>query len=147
MDTNDDNENMNELLKALDNDGNASLMNLTNSKIKKMNNDILQKLQLPSKMLKEFHKKVKNYRYVSEMEDIQFGNYIRWISLKNPDNIKMTNGGFIIDIKVVESTGIHIVCKNNFNRIFQIRLEENIVFQKINPQEAVILQVLDYLDK
>ena len=61
MDTNDDNENMNELLKALDNDGNASLMNLTNSKIKKMNNDILQKLQLPSKMLKEFHKKVKNY--------------------------------------------------------------------------------------
>ena len=33
------------------------------------------------------------------------------------------------------------------NRIFQIKLDECYIFQKITPQEKVILGVLDYLDK
>ena len=35
----------------------------------------------------------------------------------------------------------------NMNRIFQIKLDENMIFQKITPQEYVILGVLDYLEK
>ena len=142
-----DNDSMKELLKALDNDENETLMNLTTNKINKLNNDNLQLLRLPRDELKKFHKKVKGYRHVSELDDIQFGNYIRWIPLRDPNNIKMTNGAFIIDIKTVKDTGIHVVCKNSMNRIFQIKLNENMVFQKINPQESIILQVLDYLEK
>ena len=54
---------VNNLLNALENESNASIMNLTSSKIKSMKNNILQKLQLDRETLKVFHKKLKGYRY------------------------------------------------------------------------------------
>ena len=111
-----------------------------------MKNNILQKLQLSGEILKEFHKKLKCYKYVDELNDINYGCYIRWISLKNPEKIYLTNGGIICDIKILEN-GIHIMVKNNMNRIIQIKLDENIIFQKLTEQEIIILQALDYLQK
>ena len=96
--------------------------------------------------LKEYHTKLKDYRYVDDLSDIQYGRYIRWINLNNPNNIKLTNGGLIIDIKILES-GIHVVCKNNMNNRFQIKIDECVIFQKLSDQEKIILSVLDYLDK
>ena len=80
------------------------------------------------------------------MQDVQYGYYIRWISLKNPDNVRLTNGGIIIDIDIINSC-VQLRIKNNMNRIFQIKLDECYIFQKITPQEKVILGVLDYLEK
>ena len=142
-----DNDSMKELLKALDNDENETLMNLTTNKINKLNNDNLQLLRLPRDELKKFHKKVKGYRHVSELDDIQFGNYIRWIPLRDPNNIKMTNGAFIIDIKTVKESGIHVVCKNSMNRVFNMILNECIVFQKMNQQEKILIKIIDYASK
>ena len=135
-----------ELLNALENDTNASIMKLTNSKIKQYKNNILQQINLDRDQLKSFHKKLKNYRYCDDFISLQLGYYIRWISLKNPDNIKLTNGAIIIDIKILDN-GLHIVCKNNMNRIIQIKFDEVIIFQKLSNQEKIILSVLDYLDK
>ena len=84
---------VNNLLNALENESNASIINLTSSKIKSMKNNILQKLQLIVN-LKSFHKKLKGYRYYTDMADVQYGYYIRWIPLKNPENLKLTNGEF-----------------------------------------------------
>tara|TARA_S200000501_G_C20318358_1_gene523295 strand:- start:16 stop:444 length:429 start_codon:yes stop_codon:yes gene_type:complete len=134
------------LLNALDNDSNSSIMNYTSKKIKKFKNDILQQIQLPRELLKSYHKKLKEYRYCSEMCDLQDGYYIRWISLKNPDNVKLTNGAHILDI-LIKDKGAHVLCKNNRNRIFQIKFDEVIIFQKLSQQEKIILGVLDYLDK
>ena len=133
------------LQKALDNENNTSIMNLTTNKIKALKNDYLQKLQLSREQLKIFHKKLKDYRYVDDLTDIQSGQYIRWINLKNPENIKLTNGGLIIDIKIL-SSGIHVVCKNNMNRRFQIKIDENIIFQKLTDQERILMSALDYLE-
>ena len=138
--------NIQDLLAALDNENNTSISQLNNRKIKDIKNNILQQLQLGRENLKEFHRKLRNYRYVDEMHDINYGSYIRWISLKNPENVKLTNGGLICDI-VIHDEGVHIKCKNNMNRIFQIKLDENLIFQKLTDQEQVILSVLDYLDK
>ena len=135
-----------DLLNALENETNASIMNLTTSKIKEHKNNALQQFQLQRDILKKFHKKLKNYRYVRGMHDLQYGYYIRWIPLKNPNNIYLTNGGHICDIKIVNNQ-IQILCKNNMNRMFQIKYDETILFQKITDQEKVILGVLDYLDK
>jgi hypothetical protein len=134
------------LQKALDNENNTSIMNLSSKKIKALKNDYLQKLQLPREKLKIFHTKLQDYRYVDDLTDIQYGRYIRWINLKNPENINLTNGGLIIDIKII-STGIHVVCKNNMNRRFQIKIDENIIFQKLTDQEKILISALDYLDK
>ena len=73
-------------------------------------------------------------------------NIRRWINLNKPDQIKLTNGGLICDIKYLDD-GCHLMCKNNFNQIMQISMETNLIFQKLNNQEKVILSVIDYLNK
>ena len=138
--------NVNKLLGALENETNSSIMNMTSAKIKDIKNNMLQRLKLDRTTLKTFHKKLKDYRYCSDMNDLQYGFYIRWISLKNPDNLKLTTGGIIVDIDII-SDCVQIRIKNNMNRIFQIKLDESMIFQKITPQEYVILGVLDYLEK
>ena len=138
---------VNKLLNALENETNASIMKLNTSKIKSYKNTILQQLQLDRDTLKSFHKKLKEYRYCDDFSDLQYGYYIRWISLKDPDNLKLTNGGFIIDLKIIDNNGIHIVCKNNRGFCMQLKFDECIIFQKLSNQENVILSVLDYLDK
>ena len=136
--------NSNYLLKSLDNENNSSMNNLSSKKIKSMKNDYLQKLQLSREKLKEYHTKLKEYRYVDDLSDIQYGRYIRWINLNKPENITLTSGGIIIDIKIL-SNGIHLLCKNYQNKKFQIKLDENIIFQRLTPQEKVILSALDYV--
>ena len=142
---NDVNEEMKGLLKALENETNSSILDLTNNDIKTHKNNILQQLQLERSKLKEMHKKLKDYRYCTDMSDMQYGYYIRWIPLKNPENLYLTNGGLLCDMKIVNNQ-IHIICKNNRNRIIQFKFDETIIFQKLSPQEKVILSVLDYLN-
>ena len=141
---NDNTLDMDSLLHALDNENNSSIGDLTTEKIQTYKNNALQQLQLPREMLKQYHKKLKNYRLVEDLPDVQYGHHIRWILLKDPNNIKLTNGGIICDIRVFNQQ-VHIRCKNNLNRIMQIILDECLVFQKLSDQERVILDVLDYL--
>ncbi len=134
------------LVKSLENEGNFSIMNLTSSIIMDHKNKILQKLNLERNELKKFHKKLKKYRYCSDLSDLQFGNYIRWISLKDPKKINLTNGAFFTDY-VYTKDSVKIVCRNNRGFTFQIKFDEVIIFQKLNDQEQVLLSVMDYLSK
>ena len=110
----------NAILDALENETNASIMELTTEKIQTQKNNMLQRLQLPRNKLKKFNKKLKKYRYCSDLKDIQYGFYIRWIPLRNPEKIILTNGGIVCEIKITEN-GTYIVCKNRFNNIFQLK--------------------------
>jgi hypothetical protein len=134
------------LLKSLDNENNSSMNNLSSKKIKSMKNDYLQQLQLSREKLKEYHTKLKEYRYVDDLSDIQYGRYIRWINLKDPTKISLTQGGIIIDIKICQG-GIQIVCKNFRNKKFQIKIDECFIFQKLTDQEKIILSALDYVNE
>jgi len=139
------NQERNNLLHALENETNSSIMNLTTTKIKEHKNTILQQLQLGRDYLKIMHNKLTEYRYCTDMSDLQYGYYIRWIPLKDPENIYLTNGGVMCDMKIVNNQ-IHVICKNYRNRFFQFKFDEAVIFQKISPQEKVILSVLDYLN-
>lgn len=132
-----------ELSNALENEDNECLVHLDNNKIKSIKNDMLQKLGIPSSKLRQYHKSLKNYRYVDELPGIRYGAYIRWISLRDPANIKLTNGGIICDIKI--DNGINIVCKNNQHRLFQLKMGESLIFQKLSEQEQILLSAMDYL--
>ena len=134
------------LINALNNDNNESIIKLTSQKIKTTKNDILQKLQLPKNKLKEFHNKLKEYRYVDEIKDINYGCFLRWINLKNIDDLKLTNGAYLCDIQI-NDTGVGIICKNIFNRHFYINMNEILLFQKLTDQEKVLLSVMDHLNK
>ena len=134
------------LKKALDNEKNEVILKLDTEKVMKAKNDILEQLNFTKKDLKLIQKKLKNYRFIDDIKELHYGSYIRWISLKTPDNIRLTNGGIVCDMKEVNDD-IRIVCKNNMNRLFQLKMSENIIFQKVSDQERILLHVMDYLHK
>ena len=131
---------------ALNNKNNSNVMELTNEKIATWKNNALQRLFLERSKLKSFHKKLKLYKYISGMDDLSFGHYIRWVNLNNPENFKLTNGAVVCDIKVINDK-LQIICKGGRNKIFQIKFDENMIFQKLTDQEKVLLSVLDHLNK
>ena len=132
------------LLHALNNDNNEAVVDLDFATIAKHKNDILQQLNLPREQLIKIQKQLKPYRCVNTLEDLRFGSYVRWISLKNPEVIKLTNGGIVCDIKEMNGE-IHIKCKNKMNMLFQAKMSEILLFQKLSEQEEVILKAMKYL--
>lgn len=128
---------------ALNNENNDCITKYTSECIASQKDNVLREI-IPRGMLGEFKRKLKLYRYCSDMDDIGFGRYIRWIPIKCLPQANLTNGGIVCDLKTTDSS-LHIVCKNNMNRLFQLNFDDNIVFSKLSPQELLILEVLDYI--
>jgi hypothetical protein len=139
---------VNKLLKALDDETNETLFNFTSDKIKEMNLNVLKELQLPRKDTLEILKKIQDYKYVDEMNDLKYGAYIRWIPIEDPTNIYLTKGALFCEMKITDD-GVFCICKNyGFNsRHFQISMDKNLIFQRLTDQELVLLSALDHLSK
>ena len=135
-----------DLLNALDNENNKNIINLSTSKIDADKKKILDELYLSDLERNKIKEKLEDYIYVDDLDNIKIGTYIRWININNPNNIKLTNGGLICDIKYLEN-GCRLLCKNNMHKIIQLNMDTNLIFQKLNNQEKVILSVIDYLNK
>tara|TARA_X000000368_G_C22737932_1_gene582500 strand:- start:253 stop:678 length:426 start_codon:yes stop_codon:yes gene_type:complete len=136
----------NELLDALENETNSSIVNLTNRKIKEHKNTILQQIFSKKEDLKKYHKVLKDYRYCNDMRDIQYGFFVRWFNLKDEDNISLKKGAVILDMLIVEG-GVQLLLKTFRNNLFKIKFDEVVLFQKISREEKLILSVLEYLEK
>jgi hypothetical protein len=139
---------VNKLLKALEDDSNEVLLNFTSDKIKEMNLNIIKELQLPRKDTLEIMKKLNDYKYVDEMNELKYGTYIRWIPIEDPEKIHLTKGAIFCEMKITDD-GVFCVCKNfGYNlRHFQISMDKNLIFQKLTDQELVLLSALDHLSK
>jgi hypothetical protein len=104
--------------------------------------EVLSKLSFEN--INKTFQSLRDYRYVDEINELQKGKYIRWIRSKpvsaaaTQNSFSLTNGGIVMDIKFLD-TGIHILCKTNQNRILQYRFDECPTFQKISPEEYMIL--------
>ena len=138
----------NKLLKALDNESNESLLNFTTEKLIETNLNILNELSLSKKDTLELLSKLKNYKYVDEMNELKYGTYLRWIPIDNPEKIYLTKGAIFCEMKITDD-GVFIVCKNfgYSTRHFQIAMDQNLIFQKLTGQELVLLSALDHLSK
>jgi len=134
------------LLKALDNEENSKFMNLTTKKINDMKVEILKELHLSKTDLQEIFLKLKEYMYVDEMSELRYGAFIRWIPIKDPDNIYLTQGGILCEIKVSDD-GIILICKSFSKKHYQFKMDECLIFQKLSSQEQVLLSALDHLSK
>ena len=136
------------LLKALDDDSNENLLNFTTLKLREMILKILKELNLPKTETLDLMKKLKEYKFVDEMKDLKYGTYLRWIPIIEPENIHLTKGAIFCEIKVKDD-GVYVICKNfGYNKKhFHIKLDENLIFQKLTEQELVLLSALDHLSK
>lgn len=134
------------LKKALENDDNVGLINTSIQEIKNKKNDILQQLGLNRDDLKMFNSNLKGYRYIEEIKDLKIGSNIRYIKLKNIENIKLSSVNNLCEIKILNK-GIGLVFKNFQNRFFTIYFNDNLIFQKINSEEEIILKAIKHLNK
>ena len=136
------------LLKALDDDSNETLLNFTSDKIKDMNLNIIKELQLPRKDTLDIMNKLREYKYVDEMNELKYGAYIRWIPIEDPTNINLTKGALFCEMKITDD-GVFCVCKNYgyTQRHFQLSMDKNLIFQRLTDQELVLLSALDHLSK
>jgi hypothetical protein len=134
-----------ELTKALENTKNEYLLKYTLTKINEIKQKVINELPIFQKDKTTLKKKLKNYKYVVDLEELKEGSYIRWISLKNEDYY-LTNGGFIIEVIFTEN-GILLLIKGINNFFFKIIFDQSIIFQKLNKQENILLLTLDYLEE
>lgn len=132
------------LEKSLDNANNKNISNLTFDTINKEKELIINELNLSKKNKNELLKKLKDYQYIDEYPQLTDGRYIRWINLKNPENIKLTNGGILCEIRINDS--ISLIMKNKNNVFFQIKLDETLIFQRLTNQEKIILYAIDLVN-
>ena len=149
------------LQEALNNSANESISNLTHAQIKRAKNDILQKLQIKGDALKTMHARLVGYRYIDNDCDngndrVRVGEYVRWISLKRPDQLVLTNGAYVCNAyEMLDPSDPHsayIRCKisrggggGGTTRFFNLNMDENVIFQKITYQEWIILDALEHL--
>jgi hypothetical protein len=139
--------NVDVLLNALDNENNTGVAGLSTSKIKKEKNDILQKLQISGKELKQFHTSLKDYRYINELKDLQLGRYIRWIPLNaDTSEIKLTRGAILVNV-FINDEGAVLVCRNALNQSIIVKFDRVLIFQKLSEQEQILITAIDFLDK
>ena len=139
---------VNKLLKALDDETNENLLNFTTEKMRELNLNILKELYLSKKETMDILRKLNDYKYVDEMNDLKYGTYIRWIPIEDPNNIFLTKGAIFCELKITDN-GVSCICKNyGFKtKHFQIEMDKNLIFQKLTNQELVLLSALDHLAK
>lgn len=139
--------NMAALEKALENENNTSVSNLTTRKINAEKWRQLQQLGFNQSVLEDYFHKLKEYRYIDDLDGLLHGSYIRWIDLKNPENLTLAKGGIICDIKIGQK-GVQLLCKTHPNpAMFYVIMDEAVIFQRLTSQERVILSAMDYLDE
>lgn len=160
-----DDINVDELLKSIESDKLLSISKLTYDKINTIKYNVLMRIGLEDDELESMLLKLSDYRYVEELQDIHHGAFIRYIPLvdtsknkskkcnsdddnheKKDNEVILKQGGFICDIKIL-SSGVQLLCRSHFRKMFQLRLDEVLLFQKLTKQEEVILSVFDYLHK
>lgn len=136
---------VNNLMYALDNDSNETIMTLTSRKIMELKLNILKELHLEKSITLDYMKKLKDYRYVDEINELKYGAFIKWIPITNPNYLPLNQCGIITEIKITDN-GVIIVCKNFMHRHYTFKMEECLIFQKLTNQEKILLSALDHLE-
>jgi len=142
---------MDELIRTIENDNNISVLNETFQSIKKSKEDILRSIELRGKLLQEYLKKLKHYRYIENIDQVRLGVFIRWIDLYD-DQLLLKNGGTICNIEYNndsddDDVNIRIMCnlRNYKKKYFTIPFQKCLIFQKITDQEDLLLHILQHI--
>lgn len=137
--------NINDLVSACDNEGNTRLLSLTNEKIMKEKVQIISELPVSQEDKVEIIEKLTGYMHVDEIHEIKSGAFLRWVKVAESGEVSITNGAFFCEV-VFTDYGTALRMKNFRNRYFEVKLDEAILFQKLSPQEKVLLAALSFLD-
>lgn len=125
----------------LNNEKHDYLDNKTLDNIIDENIRAIKTLKLPIEETKNICNRLAGYRYVENLYELHKGKHIRWI---RTDNKKLTNGAIILDVKFFDN-GSHILCRNAQHRLFQVKFNDCMVFQKLSTGEQLILMAYEHV--
>ena len=102
-------------------------------------------LPLPNHKLKEYSTVLAHYKYVSELDKLKYGAYIRWINKEDSDYI-LKKGMFVCDI-IIGDEGIIIKGRIFGRRFLNIRMDDCFIFQKLSNEEIIINSAINAIEK
>lgn len=130
------------LLDSLENPSNDYLENKTLSDVTNTVYDKLKEIDIENENIEILCNKLIGYRYVDEIFELHKGKMVRWLNL---DNKKLTNGGIVVDIKFLKD-GTQILCMNTQKRFIQYKFDNCYTFQKMTPEEQLILMAYENIN-
>ena len=142
----DENEFIDKLAKSLENVDNEDIGDFSLEEIEEQKTDILNEIFSNKSKIQSYIEKLKHYRYIEHIKDLKYGHYIRCINLDSNKSLTLNRGGVVVDITVINDNEVNILCRNNMKKVFTIKFEKNLIFQKLNDQELLLLTVLDFLN-
>lgn len=125
-------EDIDELLDIIETPDDHYLENCTTDSILTEIFNVIQENDIPN--CEKIIEKLKNYRYVDEINQIFKGKNIKYI---NKNTKKFNNGGLVLDVKFLNN-GTHILCKG-YHHINQIKFDDVIIFQMLSTEEQLLL--------
>tara|TARA_B110000444_G_scaffold248330_1_gene272073 strand:- start:352 stop:771 length:420 start_codon:yes stop_codon:yes gene_type:complete len=134
------------LEKALEDDSNYNLIETSIQEIKDKKNNILQQLGIERVLLKEYHKKLKEYMYIDSIEGLKEGHVLRYVNLININNIKLSGSVILCTINM-NKKGITIVVKIFNNKHITLFLDKILLFKKFSNSEKILLNAIKLLNK
>jgi len=155
------------LERALQNEKNAKYLKMNVATLKKNKAAILKDLRLSHKDHARLVAQLSNYIFVEDVGDLSYGSCIRWISVmdlateeeasaKHPKPKEKPNENqskpfklhkpiLFCELKITDG-GMMMLCKSFSNRLFYLKLDECLVFQKLNNQERIILAAMQTVE-
>ena len=107
-----------------------------------INLEVLSDLELNEEDTYNFLSKLKEYKYIDEVDDLKYGSFIRWIPLTDPENLPLHHSGMICEVRFTED-GTIIICKNFMHRHYSIKMDECLIFQKFSNDEKMMIELID----
>jgi hypothetical protein len=121
-----------------------TIENITSTVLINEITDIIHLLNTTKEKKKKLCEKLKGYRYIDEIYQLDKGRYVRWINKKTNE---ISHGGTILDIKIMEN-GVNILIKTiPFGKLQQYRFDDCFTFQKITPEELLVIMGIESISE
>ena len=130
-----------ELLEGIDEDKYENLEDYTMGKINQEIFNVVNNMNIVNK--EEVCNKLIGYKYINDLNELNVGRHVRWI--KHGNN-KLTNGGILVNFKFLDN-GTHLTIMNMNRRFSQIKIDSCDIFQKLLPEEQIVLMAYEHLEE
>ena len=103
---------------------------------------VLDQLSLDPDALADWQHKLRDYRYIQRIEDLDYGGFLRWVPLSDPSTLVLTRGAHFCELS---HNGDGLQCKTGSptsSRYFTVPFSSSLVFQRLRLQEKVAMRAL-----
>lgn len=145
MSDDEDGLNISLLERAVENEDNAHILNLTEHAVTEAKISILQDMIDDNDILQDVLEKLQGYVYIDEIHEVRSGTYIRWLNVEDDNNITLEKGGIFCEVRFSDY-GTVLRCKTFRNSYYEVKMDNIILFRKLTPQERVLMCALTYLN-